>query len=463
MTLVPETIEGVVKAGLCTGCGLCESMAGREAVEMGLGINGHMRPLVRKPLPLLVEKRIMQVCPGANLEGPYAEVEAAWEAPGPGRPSRMTEVRTTRRRPTAARAAQGDERMLAAVTSLGPADVDTTKKEPLWGPIRTVNRAWASDEDVRYHGAGGATLTALAHYLLDSGEVDAILHVKADPERPWLTISTISRAVGDLEDTAQSRYGPSSPLVLAHTLLDEGARFAVIAKPCDVSAVRSLMRRDERAAGQIRYLLTIFCGGTHHARIPKAIMRYHRVDERDVSVFTYRGDGWPGPLRVQTKTGDTHDMTYQGAWLNRPWKYDMQFRCKICVDAVGEVADISVPDGWVMKNGKPLYEEAPGTNIAITRTDAGVRLLQAATKAGYVTLAPMSIEELEPMHANHVARRVGGSAQLFALTLLRQPSYRTSGFGRRLRFTVADFRSAWDQFLGTLRRARAGDNVEPTI
>lgn len=412
MTKTPSTIEDVVKSGLCNGCGMCESIAGRDRVEMGLGINGHMRPLVRKPLPLIMEKRILEVCPGANLEGPGETME---------------------------------------------------KNEPLWGPIETVNRSWASDDEVRFHGAGGGTLSALAAYLLDSGEVQAVLHVKADPEKPWLTTSTISRSVTELDAAAQSRYGPSSPLVLLHTLLDEGVKFAVIAKPCDVSTVRSLMKRDPRAAEQIQYLLTIFCGGTHHARIPKAIMRFHNVDEKEISRFSYRGDGWPGPLRVQTKSGETHDMTYQGGWLNRPWKYDMQFRCKICIDAIGEVADISVPDGWVMKNGKPLYDEAPGTNIAIARTEAGTRLLAAANEAGYLTLAPMTVEELEPMHANHIARRVGGSAQLFALTLLRQPRYRTSGFSRRFSFRWKYIKAAYEQFRGTIRRVRGGENSEPAI
>lgn len=431
MTLTPQTIEQVVTSGLCTGCGMCESIAGKDRVEMGLGINGHMRPLVRQPLPEQLEQRILQVCPGTNLQGP-----------GP--------VRETKPKNTAVRETK-------------PKDGDEVRVEPLWGPLRTVNRSWASDEEVRFHGAGGGTLSALAAYLLDSREVEAVIHVKADPERPWLTTSTISRSVSELEAAAQSRYGPSSPLVLLHTLLDEGVRFAVIAKPCDVSAVRALMQTDERAAKQIAYLLTIFCGGTHHARIPKAIMRFHNVEEKDVAVFRYRGNGWPGPLRVQTKAGEVHDMTYQGAWLNRPWKYDMQFRCKICVDAVGEVADISVPDGWVMKNGKPLYDEAPGTNIAIARTEVGVRLLKAAREAGFLTLAPMTVEELEPMHANHVARRVGGSAQLFALTLQRQPRYRTSGFNRRFRWTMRDARMAWEQFRGTIRRVKAGENSEPAI
>lgn len=413
MATAPTSIQDVVRNGLCTGCGLCESLAGRDRVEMGIGIEGHMRPLVREPLPDDLEARIMQVCPGANLEGPGAQAEAP--------------------------------------------------RESIWGPVRTVGRSWASDENVRFHGAGGGTLTALAGYLLDAGEVEAIAHVKADPARPWLTSPTVSRSSEELHDAAQSRYGPSSPLTQIHALLDEGVRFAVIAKPCDVSAVRSLMRRDERAAERIAYLLTIFCGGTHHARIPRAIMRFHGVDESEVAAFRYRGDGWPGPLRVQTKAGVSHDMTYQGAWLDRPWKYDMQFRCKICIDAIGEVADVSVPDGWVMHAGKPLYDEAPGTNIAIARTERGSRLLADAAAAGYLTLAPMTVEELEPMHANHIARRVGGSAQLFALTVLGRPRYRTSGFGRRFRFARGGLRIAWSQFVGTLRRVRAGDAVEPTI
>jgi len=413
MASAPTSIEDVVRSGLCTGCGLCESMAGRDRVEMGLGIEGHMRPLVRERLPQELEKRIMEVCPGANLEGPGK-----------------------------------------------PADA---KVEPMWGPVRSVNRSWASDENVRFHGAGGGTLTALAAYLLESGEVEAILHVKADPEKPWLTRSTISRSATELHAAAQSRYGPSSPLVLTHQLLEEGVRFAVIAKPCDVTAVRALMKRDARAEQQIACLLTIFCGGTHHARVPRAIMRYHGVAEPEVAVFRYRGDGWPGPLRVQTTSGDVHDMTYQGAWTDRPWKYDLQFRCKVCIDAVGEVADVSVPDGWVMRDGKPQFDEAPGTNIAIARTAVGSRLLADAEAAGYLTLAPMTVEELEPMHANHIARRVGGAAQLFALTLLRQPVYETSGYGRRFRLSRGGLKDAWGQFRGTVRRVRGGENREPNI
>lgn len=413
MKRVPTTVEEVVKSGLCTGCGLCASMAGEDRIEMGYGLKGHRRPLVRSELPDDLERQIMEVCPGANLEGPGTRPDA--------------------------------------------------ESTPLWGPIRKVDRSWAADEKVRFHGAGGGTLTALADFLLASGQAEAILHVKADPERPWLTVSAISRTSEEVWAASQSRYGASSPLERFHELLESGVRFAVIGKPCDISAVSALRKRDPRVRRQVTHLLTIFCGGTHHSNVPRAIMRYHKVPEHEVEVFRYRGEGWPGPLRVQTKAGETHDMTYLGAWTDRPWTYDMQFRCKICIDAVGEVADVSVPDGWIMRNGKPLTDEAPGTNIAVARTAAGEKLLAEAQAAGYLTLAPMTIDELKPMHANHIARRLGGGGQLFALTLLDRPQYRVSGYGRRFRFRSEDIRLWWAQFKGTMRRARAGENREPAI
>jgi len=409
----PVTIESVVEAGLCTGCGLCESLAGRDRVEMGINIRGNMRPLVREPLEPELEAQILKVCPGVSVQGA---------------------VRTTGRR-----------------------------KDPTWGPIEDIARTWATDGEVRHHGAGGGTLSALSEHLLATGEVAAVLHVEADPERPYLTRARVSRSSEDLAAGAQSRYGPAAPLVHVRRLLDAGEMFAVVAKPCDVTAIRALQREDPRARRQIPYLLTIFCGGVHNAHVPRAIMRHHGVDEREVAVFRYRGDGWPGPLRVQTRAGETHDMTYTGAWLGRPWKYDLQFRCKICPDAIGEAADISVPDGWIMRDGKPLHDDAPGVNISIARTEAGRRLLHVAAAAGRLALAPMDADELDAMHYNHLPRRQGALGQHIAMRVMRQPSLRVTHISWFRAARAGGLRVVWRQFAGTVRRVLAGENREPLI
>lgn len=406
-----QNIEDVVGAGLCSGCGMCASVAG-PAISMGINIEGNMRPLVRGEVAPETNEQIMAVCPGVSVQGP-------------GRPQGVT-------------------------------------VHPVWGPMREIHRSWSSEPVVRHKGAAGGTLTALGQYLLTSGRVHAVLHVRADYRTPWLTTSAISMTPGEVLRGAQSRYGPSSPLVDLHRLLDEGKRFAVIAKPCDISAVRALGRVDQRVEQLIPYMLTNFCGGVHSVHIAKAVMRHHGVDEPDVVLYRYRGEGWPGPLRVQTRDGTIYDLPYPGAWFMGKFGYELQFRCKVCPDGVGEVADISVPDGWLLRNGKPCYAEAPGTNVSVVRTPAGEELLHAALDAGYLEVAPISVEEIEQMHTNH-HRKAAASAALFALRLMGQRTIKTVGYRTKDGLKRAGVRGIFEQFAGTVRRVRSRENREHLI
>jgi coenzyme F420 hydrogenase subunit beta len=409
-----SVVEEVVRSGRCTGCGLCESIAGRDRIRMGINMRGHMRPLVSGQVPESAESTIRAACPGIR------------------------------------------------VTGTGPPD-GRAEVHPVWGPVRAVHRSWATSEPVRFTGAAGGTLTALGQYLLASGRVDAVLHVRASTTQPWLTDSLISTDSETVTSGAQSRYGPSAPLAQVHRLLDAGQRFAVIAKPCDISAIRALAAVDPRVQRQARYLLTFFCGGVHGEHISRAIIRYHGLEQSDVRLFRYRGQGWPGPLRVQTAAGEVFDLPYPGAWIGKPWRYEVQFRCKICPDAVGEVADLSVPDGWILKDGKPVHDEAPGTNVVVIRTERGLELVQAAVAAGYLALAPVTMAEVGAMHVNHLSRRLGAPANRFALRLRGQPALSAPGYRTLTTVMAAGPRRLWRQFRGTLRRVSAGENREPLI
>src|SRR6185437_4383215 len=300
---VIRDLETVVGNGLCSGCGLCESVAGSDRVRMTMTPIGQLRPKVSGPLPEPVLAEALVVCPGVEVRGPKAE---------PG----------------------------VAV-------------HPVWGPIASLARGWSTDPGVRHRSSAGGVLSALALYLLERDEADAVLHVRADlPDRPLETVAQISRTRADVLAGAQSRYGPAAPLVHVHRLLEEGARFAMVAKPCDISAVRALQRRDARAREQIVATLTSYCGGVPSLLMAEKIVRSHGVEPDEVIGFTFRGDGWPGPMRTTARDGRTFDVTYDEAWYDPtvPLTYDMQFRCKICPDAIGEMADLSCPDGWVLRD-----------------------------------------------------------------------------------------------------------------
>ena len=350
-----NSLDDIVEGGLCAGCGLCESLAGRDAVEMCLSRDGRIRPRTKQALDPAIFDEIMRICPGVTVTGP------APDQAGAGGTTHGT-----------------------------------------WGPIASLHRGWASDGKTRFHAAAGGALTALGAYLIGSGKVDAVLHMTASGDNPILSDAWISTTEQDVYDGAQSRYGPGASLTPVHRLLDEGRRFAVIGKPCDIAAIRNLQRIDSRAKELIPYCLTIFCGGTMSLTMLNRIPEYFGAASDDLSLFRYRGEGWPGATHMETKDGRSFDLTYDRSWLDSgvPWTYDLQFRCKICPDAIGELADVSCPDGWIMADGKPLHEEAPGVNLIVARSPVGAELVRQAEAQGFLTLEPCSIAALAEMHSD---------------------------------------------------------------
>jgi coenzyme F420 hydrogenase subunit beta len=391
-------------------------MAGRERVEMAITSHGRIRPWIKERLDDDTLGDILKVCPGVTVTGP---------APHQAGP---------------------DGRMHA-----------------VWGPIASLHRGWAENDAVRHRAAAGGALTALGCFLLDSGEVDAILHVRASATEPMLTEAQVSKTSAEVVSGAQSRYGPAAPLRHVHRLLDEGGTFAVIAKPCDVAAIRNLARIDPRVETQIRYCLTIFCGGVPSLDTAKKIVAHHGVAPEEVAVFRWRGEGWPGPTRVETRDGRVFDLTYDQAWYDdsMPWTYDLQFRCKICPDAIGELADVACPDGWVMENGRPLHKEAPGVNILVARTAKGADLVAAAAAAGAIEIAPFDEARLDAMHGDHKPRKNGWPSRIMGLIATGQPRLRVRRYRRGAALAAAGLGHGWSAFRGTVRRVRRGANREP--
>lgn len=409
-------LETIVSHGLCAGCGLCTSLAAGEQIEMELTSAGHMRPHVRTPLDVPTMDRIRKVCPGIMVTGPDA----------------------------------------AQVGAHG-------NVYDIWGPIRTMHRGWSTDEALRFRSAAGGAMTSLGCYLLETGKVDAVLHVRASIERPMETDAIISRTPEEVRSGAQSRYGPTAPLVHVGRLLDEGITFAVLAKPCDIAAIRNLASIDPRAERQIPYLITMFCGGVPTIHTAHDIAAYHGLAPDEVAAFRFRGEGWPGLTHIESKDGRVFDLTYDAAWYSRnvPWKYDMQFRCKICPDAIGELADVACPDAWVMRDGKPIHEEAPGANLFITRTERGEALVTEAAAAGAIHLDPFSIDDLEAMHDDHVPRKVENVARVRALARAGEPTPRFTNFRDAAMSARAGFERERVAEAGTRRRIREGRNREP--
>ena len=330
-------IDEIVTGGLCIGCGLCRSVAGAERIRMVTTPEGRERPVAVTPLSREALAAINAVCPGTRIEG--------------ARPETL------------------------------PDGIET---DLVWGPAvpSTLTIAHGSDPVVRHRGAAGGVLTALGQYLLRSGEVDLVLHVKTAPDAPLRSVATVSETPEAVLEAAASRYGPAAVLEDLDGVLARGRPLAVIAKPCDIGAVRRLAEIDTRANDLVRYCLTLACGGVSDLGKSLDVLDDLGVTETDLRLFRYRGYGNPGPTRVETKDGRSFDLGYLEMWGDEAgWR--IQPRCKICPDAIGEAADLVSADCW--PGGTPEGEDE-GFNAVLARTRAGVDLFERAVAARALTV-----------------------------------------------------------------------------
>jgi coenzyme F420 hydrogenase subunit beta len=325
-----------------------------------------------------------------------------------------------------------------------------------WGPCRQVLTGFATDPIIRFQGSSGGALTALVTQALNDGTVDAVIHIGADPARPTRNLLRISRSVADVLTGAGSRYAASSPLARIDALLAEGVRFAFIGKPCDVSALRQLALHDARVDRLVPIKLSFFCGGVpSHAAADRIVETMGFRPERLVS-FRYRGFGWPGRTVAETADGARGDMAYEESWGGHLSK-EVQFRCKLCPDAVGGVADIAAADAWYGgETGYPQFEERDGRSLIVTRTPAGDALLKRCIDAGAIQAEPLPIREIDLMQPSQANRKRLVSARRAACRTLLQPVPRSRGLMLAQAARRAPLKLRLRNYLGTIRRIVMG-------
>jgi coenzyme F420 hydrogenase subunit beta len=325
-----------------------------------------------------------------------------------------------------------------------------------WGPIASCQTGHANDSEIRFRGSSGGVLTALAVTALETGLVDGIVHVAADPDRPTRNVTVISRDRANVLAAAGSRYAPSSPLDRLGELLGSGERYLFIGKPCDVSALSALAERDDRVAQTFPYRLSFFCGGIPSFAGTGRILTAMGLAGRKLASFRYRGNGWPGLTEARTDDGQVETMRYADSW-GRHLSPEVQYRCKICPDAVGGAADIAAADAWYGgETGYPTFEEQDGRSLVIGRTAAGQELLALARASGVITLEDLAVHEIDLMQPSQARRKRLILARTAAARTMLQPLPQMRGLKVGRAAGRAKVSETIHNYLGSLRRIILG-------
>lgn len=399
-----RAITRVVDAGNCSGCGVCTQLD--AGLTMALAGDGFLRP--------------HRVARSQAAGGDAAEAVRLFRQSCPG----------------------------VAVRAPHPPGI---RRHPTMGPVVSAWQAWASDAELRHLGSSGGVLTALADWLVRTGQANQVIGARADVSAPRRTVSVSIQTRAEAIASAGSRYAPTANG--AHPLAQD-AQGGFIGKPCEVTAVRALGRA-RGADAAVPLLLSFFCAGTPSQTATDDLVQQLGVRAgTPLASLWYRGHGWPGSFTATTVDGTVVASSYDESWGVHLGPA-VQWRCKICPDGVGEASDITAADFWRTDDqGYPEFAEGPGVSALLARTQRGHDVVLRAIDEGVIVASPIDVADLahvQPLQRNRretlLGRLVGA-----ALGGRRAPRYR--GFSllslarRRPRDAVRTAR-------GTLARARA--------
>lgn len=385
-------INKIVKNQLCVGCGLCSSVLGEKQCEMTLSDRGFYLPKMKENADDSIVKK---VCPGIRVH------------------------------------AEGN---------IG-----------IWGNVLDVCEGWSADAEIRHKAASGGIVTSLAIYLIESKKVDAVLQVGVRDDSYLYNELKFSRNREDVIQNAQSRYAPALTLVNIKQILDNTSDiYAFIGKPCDIVGIKNLINLFPHYKDRFRLFISIFCAGMPSYNATERTWRLSGKEETPI-VLKYRGDGWPGNFKAKWNDGSEYQLSYNESW-GKMLGRDLGFRCKICPDGIGLLADIAVGDSWSTKDGYPDFTEQDGRSFVLIRTNRGREMIMAAEREGYVIKRQLEICKIKEMQPYQFQRRQMVGWRILPVQLLSFGILKFKGLGCTQQLLTSNYKDGVKNMKGTISR-----------
>ena len=407
MSTAPTPLSDIIANRLCTGCGGCAAASLNQLVMAETRDESH-RP---KGVQLNNTKGFASpaaICPGKSVIGPRTALPAQ------------------------------DKKLADA-----------------FGPILAVYEGYASEDEVRQRGSSGGVVTALGHAALEMGVAGGVLHAKANRSDPSRSVATVSRSLTQLMEGAGSRYQPvavlepmAKPEVLNHQTM-------LVGKPCDIEGAQRLAVANPAIASSLAMTVSIFCAGTPSIEGTNSLLEALAPDKADhepaLTKLSFRGGGWPGPMRATWRYAGGQkiyhkDTDYSTGWGSILQRF-RQWRCHLCSDHTGELADISVGDPW----HTPQEDGSKGKSLILTRTERGRYFFEQAIAQGFITATPVDHDTVAKAQPNLMHAKAAAWGRSLALKTIgiQAPDLRADGRRLWLRLPL---KAKMQSILGTWKR-----------
>jgi coenzyme F420 hydrogenase subunit beta len=183
--------------------------------------------------------------------------------------------------------------------------------------------------------------TRLAERLLETGEVDAVITMTADPDDAWRPRPVIVTRPSELAQCRGMRMGYAPLVALVEPALQRGLhRLAVIAIPCQVYALRALQPEWEREHGLTKLVVIgIPCSDNTTTERFHEFLGLVAPEPQDVTYLEFCADYH---VEIRTRQGQVRRIPFLSLPLSELPSNFFPLTCRTCVDYTNALSDLTV-------------------------------------------------------------------------------------------------------------------------
>lgn len=341
-----NNVNEIVKDGLCTSCGICAGACQKGSVTFDYGKERNV-PIVN--MDTCVNCGLCyDVCPGKGIE------LNAWGM-----------------------------KLFGAETGV--------KKDLCTGHYLKTYVGKSTHEEIRMHAATGGMVSQFLIWLLRNGEIDGAVVVRYRKDNPLEPEPFIATTEEEIWESRSSKYVVLSMDKVAQEIAKGCYKnLAVVGLPCQIQGWRQLAKKNKKVCEIIKGYFAIYCSvnKTKHS-LDYYPIRY-KVNPQEIGRFAFRDDGCMGFMKFEDKEGKViKKVPYMSFWFGTH-SFFANSRCSVCIDQLGELADISFGDIHI----PPYSDDHIGTNSIISRSTHWDKLLHQCREEGFVTMEEITVETL---------------------------------------------------------------------
>ena len=354
--------DKILDFNMCIGCGLCESLGKERGYKLSLKQNGFYSVDVPKDSmrDILLESKIAACCPSISISG-----------------------------------------------------VGDSNK---WGHHLGIYNTYSTDAVIRHKASSGGFVSACCIYLLEQGLVDGVLHVGLSDNSSIENKLKISTTKDEVVQNCSSRYAPALVFSDIKQILDKDNKtYVFVGKSCDVLCMNNFITEYPEYQNRIYCTICIFCAGMPSYNASKRVAESFKLS-KEITRFQYRGNGWPGSFTVSYSDGSVNKKSYIDTWMNYLGK-DIHYRCKVCPDSVGTIADIAVCDSWIYENGEIKFDDRPGVSCVLLRSGKSAEVFNSMIKSACIEAEAIDESILNHIQPNHIRKRLSSGYKLILINL----------------------------------------------